>query len=472
VTIILGNLNGINDVDPSEAFIFKKDFTAIDRVTAEADRDAYYASNPSELTELDNNLNWFITLTYQDLGANLVVAQVRRSSIWADLGASSGIDFSELTDGEVAIYDQTSGKLLGRDIFVNEEGILTVGTNSISFGGAHKIASGYENIYLSNTFNHREYHPVWQDGSIDGDPTPSMRLYTTPLQNRVILVENGDDKSGSLSSPDYTANNAINTRIFAIYVESVNTIDNVYMTLTDITSGIEVYKQPLGLLTSGIEKRVVFQPPLDSLISTSAILRIRSTDGIVTLKADTTNTYPWIAFDYREWEDQPLGAEKQAFLVSTNDTLLISDNPLTPTTWTGLSSLTISNGLILDVPTGSLINNSGKTILSATGSVSMQPIKGGGGGAQTLRLWSETSFDGVTWLVNPNSLRVYQITDDGNSFTTSISFDQNWLNGQYLRFAMYATGGGSGTLTLTPTSDIVRGQNVEGFSAVWNLKED
>lgn len=311
MTIIVGppqgGGNGSGGVDPAEAFIFKKDFTAVDRATAESDRDIYYAANPSELTELDNNPNWFITLTFQDLGVATVVAQVRRSGVWATLGGSSGIDFSNMTDGEVAIYNSTAGKLEGRDVFINESGSLVVGTNSLSLGQVHTMSSGYENVMFVNNVTDTVFHPTWQDATLGGDETPKARIYSSPLQPKVVIPENGDDKTGSVSSPDYTGSPVVDERLFSVYVEAVASITNVVANLIDVASGEQVYRVDLGDLVADVETKIDFNVPIDVKTGVSNRIEIRSPDGIVTLKADATNTYPWLAFDVQPWEDKDVG---------------------------------------------------------------------------------------------------------------------------------------------------------------------
>jgi hypothetical protein len=162
--------------------------------------------------------------------------------------------------------------------------------------------------------------------------------------------------------------------------------------------------------------------------------------------------------------------EKASFAVSSNDIVSVSSDPLSPSIFTGLVTVGSITGFTLDVATGSVINSTGRLIDRATGTISIQPVKAGGGGAQVMRLWSETSADGITWLLNPNSLRTFEIASDGETFKTSVSIDADWVNGDYLRFKCYSTGGGS--LSLNPTSDTVETQAITGPSVIWNLKED
>jgi hypothetical protein len=320
MAIIVGHSVGGGSINPSEAFIFKKDFTAVDRTSAESDRDAHYLANPSELIELDANPNWFITLTFQDLGVSTVVAQVRRSGVWATLGGSSGVDFSNMTDGEVAIYDQTTGKLIGRDVFIDEAGSLVVGTNSLSLGQIHTMSSGYENVMFSNGVTGSIFHPTWQNATIGADETPTARMYTSSLQPKVVVPENGDDKTGSVSTPDYTGSSSVNERLFSVYVEAVASITNVVANIIDVASGEKVYRVDLGDLVADVETKVDFKVPIDVKVGVSNRIEIRSDDGIVTLKADTTNTYPWIAFDVQPWEDRPVALIEDVIVVS-DDTL-------------------------------------------------------------------------------------------------------------------------------------------------------
>lgn len=324
MTIIVGpHKEGAGEgVNPAEAFLFKQDFTAVERATAESDRDAYYVSNPSDLVELDTNPNWFITLTFQDLGVSTVVAQVRRSGVWATLGGAAGVDFSSMTDGEVAIYDQTTGKLIGRDVFIDEAGSLTVGTNSLSLGQVHTMSSGYENVMFLNEVTGNTFHPTWQNATRGEDESPMARVYTSPLQTKAVVPENGDDKTGQVSSPNYTGSPTTNERLFSIYVEAVASITNVVADLVDVTSGAKVYRVELGDLISDVETKIDFNVPIDVKIGVHNRIEIHSDDGIVTLKADVTNTYPWIAFDVQPWEDKPVGLVEDAITSSERQSIL------------------------------------------------------------------------------------------------------------------------------------------------------
>lgn len=344
MTIIVGPLSGGDSgsgVDASEAFIFKQDFTAVDRATAESDRDTYYTNNPLELGEMDTNLNWFITLSFIDLGVSRVLAQVRRSGTWATLGSSSEIDFTNMTDGEVAIYNQATGKLVGRDVFIDEAGSLTVGTNSLSLGQVHTMSSGYENVMFRNDVSETPYHPVWQDASISGNEIPTARIYSAPLLTREVVPENGDDKSGSVSNPDYVGIPSTNDRLFSIYLESVTTITNVTATLVDIATGNNVYRIELGTLTADTEKQVVLNVPIDVRTSINNRLEIRSPDGIVTLKADVTNTYPWLAFDVRSWEDLAVAITediKGGYATYADLNTHTTPIPTLPNVWTNITN--------------------------------------------------------------------------------------------------------------------------------------
>jgi hypothetical protein len=164
-------------------------------------------------------------------------------------------------------------------------------------------------------------------------------------------------------------------------------------------------------------------------------------------------------------EDLPL-----FFAVTSSDSISVSTDSANTTFFTGFSQYGPINGFTIDAATGSVINTSGRTVSSTTGTISVQPEKTGGGAAQQMRLWSEVSDDGLAWTINTNSLRTFEISADGETFKTSVSLYLDWLDGQYLRFKCYSTGGGA--LSLEPTADNVDGQAITGPSVIWNLKED
>lgn len=228
------------------------------------------------------------------------------TGVGGGFGQSGGIDVSSFQDGEIAVYDDTKQELEGRNVFVDEFGLLTVGTNSIALGSAHIMSSGYENVFFENQFTDKQYYPVWQEGTINADETPFARMYTTALIVRTITPENGDDKTGTVTNPSYTSSSTNNGRVFALYVEASVTMTNCFADLVDIASGSLVYRAPLGTLTADVEKRIELVPPFDAMATVVTRLDFVSEDGDIILKADVTNVYPWLAFDSQRFEDKPI----------------------------------------------------------------------------------------------------------------------------------------------------------------------
>ena len=165
----------------------------------------------------------------------------------------------------------------------------------------------------------------------------------------------------------------------------------------------------------------------------------------------------------------PVIIERQHFIAGSLSTVVVGIDPNAPSFLTGMSLSDASSGFISVDTNGAIVNNSGREIKSMTGSISFQPNKTGGG-TTSLRLWSERSVDGVSWTQNSESLRTIEIANNGETFKTSISAILNWEDGHYLRFRVYASGGGSVSF-ISPTDTVLGGEIIVGASVIWELSE-
>ena len=162
--------------------------------------------------------------------------------------------------------------------------------------------------------------------------------------------------------------------------------------------------------------------------------------------------------------------DKAAFYVRSEDAIAVSEDDTAASFFTGLAAVGTPNLVAVDAATGSIQNIAGRAIGPMVGTVSFQPLKGGGGAAQRIRVWSETSPDAISWTTNLDSLRSVDIPSDGQSFKTMVSFSESIPDTYYLRFRFFSTGGG--TLSLTPETEVINGETIAGPSVVWVLEEE
>lgn len=159
-----------------------------------------------------------------------------------------------------------------------------------------------------------------------------------------------------------------------------------------------------------------------------------------------------------------------SFAVASNDLITLSKDPLTPTIITGLFSEGSLNGFEIDVGLGALKNTSGRVINRMSGTFSFQPLVTGGSQA-TIVAFSEKSLDGINWTLNPGSLRAgINVSQSGQSFRTLSSLALDVKDDEYIRFGFYCTG--LPTVQLNSPTDTIRGQSVDGYAFVWDLRED
>lgn len=173
------------------------------------------------------------------------------------------------------------------------------------------------------------------------------------------------------------------------------------------------------------------------------------------------------AGNVRDAIDELSTRSPNSFTVSTDDAIPISTSSAATTFFSGLATILPITGFTIDSATGSMINASGVTMARVLGSLAIQPVRAGGGGATDVFVYSERSPDGIVWTNNPDSLRTFEIPTDSESFLTISSFVKDWLNGEYIRFKMFT--GGAGTITLTAPSTVAEGNAVDGVSVFWSM---
>lgn len=162
---------------------------------------------------------------------------------------------------------------------------------------------------------------------------------------------------------------------------------------------------------------------------------------------------------------QPIKGE--SFQLASKDTLVISTDKANPSYMTG-NIINVSNGSfgLSDATTGSVKNTGGRTYGVVKGTLSFQPDNVGGTSA-TIQIFSESSLDnGVTWVMNPNSLRSVEVPATGESFRTLVSFYTGWAPNQCIRFGFVMD---AGTASFAKKSDTIKGTVVDSYSFLWTM---
>lgn len=159
---------------------------------------------------------------------------------------------------------------------------------------------------------------------------------------------------------------------------------------------------------------------------------------------------------------------KYHFGVLSNTANVLSLDADNPSFFLGFGLVPSSEGFELNSVDGSIKNISGRSF-TAVGTISFQPTKAVGT-AVTLQLWSERSLDnGVTWVINDNTLRSIDIANDSQTFKTALSVVLAWENNALIRFRLYILG--STAVTLAAASTVSDGVTITGPSVVWELSE-
>lgn len=164
----------------------------------------------------------------------------------------------------------------------------------------------------------------------------------------------------------------------------------------------------------------------------------------------------------------PVVNDKAHFAAITTDTVNIGIDAANPSFFPGMVFSPGTSGFNINPADGAVQNNTGRTLVDVIGTVSFQPSKAGGG-TTVLHLASQSSSNGVDWSINPNSLRVVEVSNTGETFKTSLSLAFNWPDQVYIRFVCYAFSGGA--ISFVSPSDTIGGDPVIGASVAWELSE-
>lgn len=157
----------------------------------------------------------------------------------------------------------------------------------------------------------------------------------------------------------------------------------------------------------------------------------------------------------------------ESFAVAQLSAQSVSGDPTAPTFLNNLTAVDPLVGFEISATSGSVRNISGENMQRAVGSFALQVEKSGGGGANSLYIWSEQSPDETNWTLNPNSLRKIEIENNGESYYAISSFVKNWGAGNYVRFKLAETG--TGDLDLIPSTVTTDLGAVSGLAAFWTM---
>jgi hypothetical protein len=165
--------------------------------------------------------------------------------------------------------------------------------------------------------------------------------------------------------------------------------------------------------------------------------------------------------------DNPFAITPSSIFANSITTTVVNSDPADPSYLLGLTIQHADDISLVDAATGAIVNDTGRTI-TMTGSISYNPVKGGGAAAQ-LNIVSERSNDlGVSWFGNLNSRRTVEVANSAESFGTKVSLIIDWEPDQWLRFRVWL---GAGVLSFVSTSTIAMGETFVTPSIVWELAE-
>ena len=236
--------------------------------------------------------------------------------------------------------------------------------------------------------------------------------------------------------------------------------------------GSQMVNHPFSDIIAGSTYTVQFDQ-INKTGTFSQLVRIVSTDSDFT-NPDLNRLITRGAVDLGSaaavgWRKHAFQSDEKASFFSSNlntDPIVINDDSVAPS-FLGPIEMNSSSGIsLVDAATGTMRNDTGRTI-SMTGTINYNPDKGGGG-TTTLNLVSERSNDGVTWFGNLESRRSMEVSNNSESFGTKLSLIIDWLPNQQLRFRAWRV---DGTLSFVSSTVAAIGENYVTPSLVWELSE-
>jgi len=222
------------------------DFMGADRVAAEAARDSYFVSNPSNLAVYDGNSDLLVRLIYTDVELTSAFMQ-RIAGQWVDITPvvqgpnGEVVSLAGVPIGEIP-YKLIDGTFSGSGMRVLEDGTILappgfgVESGSVTFGDVLKLSEVAGFLGISNLLNDRQY-------TIVDFYTPRTAASSEPtvfhlIESEFEFISQPVDTTNLPDNPliyDYTVIN--NARTNAIKFRTYAPMTNVRIKISQISNG-------------------------------------------------------------------------------------------------------------------------------------------------------------------------------------------------------------------------------------------
>lgn len=279
------------------------DFEGADLAAAEAARDSYFASNPTNLAFYDGNSDLLIRLIYTDVELKTKFMQ-RRAGAWIDVTPvvqgpnGEVVSLAGVPIGEIP-YKLIDGTFSGSGMRVLEDGSILappgfgVESGSVTFGDVLKLSEVAGFLGISNLLNDRQY-------TIVDFYTPRTAASSEPtvfhlIESEFEFISQGVDTTNLPDNPliyDYVVQN--NARTNAIKFRTYAAMTNVRIKISQISNGVALkflpnktsWEKEIDGLTWGVGDNTFDFTDSPVILSAGVQLRFEIRADVVALKGN------------------------------------------------------------------------------------------------------------------------------------------------------------------------------------------
>ncbi len=276
-------------------------FAGVDLADAQANRDIYFAANPTKLAAYDSNPFYLIRLSY---GAT-TNAEYRLGGQWIDY-----TPFLQGLPGEVASlvnvpvgeipYKQLDGTFGGSRMRVLDDGSLLappgfgVESGSVKFGDVLLLSEAAGFLSISNLVNERQYTILDYYTPRDAaSAVPSAFMADSPAFS---FVAQSVDTVNLTANPlvfDYTIQNT--SRTYSLFMRTFAAMNNVRIKITQVSNNValkyvpskEAWETGTGGLTWGVGDNTFDFADTPLILRTGQPVRFEIEADVVALKGDS-----------------------------------------------------------------------------------------------------------------------------------------------------------------------------------------
>lgn len=337
---------------------------APDLVTAEGVRDSYFTTNPTKLTQYENNPALGIYVYYTDGGSNIILGQSLVSGEWIINNSIVGIqgqngadgiayEFANATERDTFFTNRPDLLRQGMPITITIEGTTVAnnvwvgetapvvynpvvdnvqwvnasfraGTASFELGDIHKISSGGENVFFINSNSNTAYFPPWQGHGDHSDPATRWvdnRPFARSYSEYMVLETGGVvSPTGAVTyDVDFTLQD--NETVYGVKTTSAETYTGDLEYKRFSSDDKEVYSQKRNLsLTEGDPIEFWFEFPVENRTGESFTTKIMKPNGdLLSVRPTLSNPLdPYVEIRYRSFSDRIMMVEKDHEITPKN----------------------------------------------------------------------------------------------------------------------------------------------------------